>query len=527
MTTTARPELEGLDRYKFGWADPDTAGASARRGLSEEVVRDISAKKNEPEWMLDLRLKGLKFFNRKPLPTWGSDLSAIDFDHIKYFVRSTEKQAASWDDLPADIKNTYDKLGIPEAEKQRLIAGVAAQYECLLGTTLVWTANRGKAMIKEIEPGDQVFSYDEQAERFVIVPVKAAAQTDVRQTYEVVAGGRTIYATDNHPVLALRNVRKAGGQRGRWTRQWLTVGELRAGDLIAVPRSLPEFGEPYELPPLPARPHKRASACRVPEQTNVDLMWLLGLFIGDGNLQDSGRTHRVQFAIPASDEVLRAEIIRVVNEQFGLTVHEPDHYRLVVNSEVLVDWFWQIGFHGNSRTKRVPDWVFGLPADQRLAFLGGWVDADGYVAPASSGSVLLTCVSAPLLEQAKDLADLCMLKTSGLHGFTQPHQHDPGRTGGAFRLQISGEFEKLGCRNPKRLERFGRRKYFHSATGAHGTSFRDHVNDWLGFAAVSSILPSTTEPVYDIEVDGPHNFIAEGLVVHNSEVVYHKIREDL
>ena len=129
MTTTAHPELEGLDRYKFGWADSDAAGESARRGLSEEVVRDISAKKNEPGWMLDLRLKGLKLFRRKPMPDWGSDLSGIDFENIKYFVRSTEKQAASWDDLPADIKNTYDKLGIPEAEKQRLIAGVAAQYE--------------------------------------------------------------------------------------------------------------------------------------------------------------------------------------------------------------------------------------------------------------------------------------------------------------------------------------------------------------------------------------------------------------
>jgi len=129
MTTTAHPELEGLERYKFGWADSDAAGAAARRGLSEDVVRDISAKKNEPEWMLDLRLKGLKLFRRKPMPTWGSDLSGIDFENIKYFVRSTEKQAATWDELPADIKNTYDKLGIPEAEKQRLIAGVAAQYE--------------------------------------------------------------------------------------------------------------------------------------------------------------------------------------------------------------------------------------------------------------------------------------------------------------------------------------------------------------------------------------------------------------
>src|SRR5579859_2069545 len=127
--TTTQEQLEGLGTYKFGWADSDVAGASARRGLSEEVVRDISARKNEPEWMLDLRLKGLKLFERKPMPTWGADLSGIDFDNIKYFVRSTEKQAASWDELPADIKNTYDRLGIPEAEKQRLVAGVAAQYE--------------------------------------------------------------------------------------------------------------------------------------------------------------------------------------------------------------------------------------------------------------------------------------------------------------------------------------------------------------------------------------------------------------
>jgi Fe-S cluster assembly protein SufB len=126
---TAHPELEGLGTYEYGWADSDVAGASAKRGLSEAVVRDISEKKSEPEWMLNLRLKGLKLFGKKPMPTWGSDLSGIDFDNIKYFVRSTEKQAESWEDLPEDIKNTYDKLGIPEAEKQRLVAGVAAQYE--------------------------------------------------------------------------------------------------------------------------------------------------------------------------------------------------------------------------------------------------------------------------------------------------------------------------------------------------------------------------------------------------------------
>src|SRR6202023_1872051 len=140
MTTT--PEIQKLDapltqdetiaslgRYGYGWSDSDVAGASAQRGWWEAVARDISAKKNEPEWMLQYRLKALRIFDRKPMPNWGSNLEGIDFDNIKYFVRSTEKQAASWDELPDDIKNTYDRLGIPEAEKQRLVSGVAAQYE--------------------------------------------------------------------------------------------------------------------------------------------------------------------------------------------------------------------------------------------------------------------------------------------------------------------------------------------------------------------------------------------------------------
>ena len=126
---TQEETIDSLGRYAFGWSDTDTAGASARRGISADVVRDISGKKNEPEWMLERRLRALALFERQPMPTWGADLSGIDFDNIKYFVRSTEKQAESWEDLPEDIKNTYDRLGIPEAEKQRLVSGVAAQYE--------------------------------------------------------------------------------------------------------------------------------------------------------------------------------------------------------------------------------------------------------------------------------------------------------------------------------------------------------------------------------------------------------------
>ncbi|OCA93855.1 Fe-S cluster assembly protein SufB [Actinobaculum suis] len=115
--------------YEYGWHDPDERGQAAPRGIDENVVRNISAAKNEPEWMLKRRLRAYKLFERRPMPQWGADLSGIDFSQFKYFVRATDKQVRRWEDLPPEILNTYDRLGIPEAERERLVAGVAAQYE--------------------------------------------------------------------------------------------------------------------------------------------------------------------------------------------------------------------------------------------------------------------------------------------------------------------------------------------------------------------------------------------------------------
>jgi len=126
---TQDEHLAALGTYRFGWHDSDEAGQRAKRGLNADVVREISAKKAEPAWMLAFRLKALDLFVKKPLPRWGADLTEIDFDEMKYYVSPTDAPATSWDDLPEDIRITYDRLGIPEAEKKRLIAGVAAQYE--------------------------------------------------------------------------------------------------------------------------------------------------------------------------------------------------------------------------------------------------------------------------------------------------------------------------------------------------------------------------------------------------------------
>jgi Fe-S cluster assembly protein SufB len=119
-----------LDEYKYGFVTKGEPVFRAKKGLSEEVVRQISAHKEEPEWMLDFRLKALEVYNSKPMPTWGGDLSDLErvLDEIYFYVRPQDRMQHSWDDVPDEIKDTFEKLGIPEAER-KILAGVGAQYE--------------------------------------------------------------------------------------------------------------------------------------------------------------------------------------------------------------------------------------------------------------------------------------------------------------------------------------------------------------------------------------------------------------
>jgi Fe-S cluster assembly protein SufB len=125
-------KLAGINadyKEKFGFHDPETGYAyKAPKGLSREIVESISEYKDEPQWMRDFRLKALEHFEARPTPTWGGNLGQIDFDDIHYFVRASEKNSRDWDEVPDDIKNTFDRLGIPEAER-KFLAGVGAQYE--------------------------------------------------------------------------------------------------------------------------------------------------------------------------------------------------------------------------------------------------------------------------------------------------------------------------------------------------------------------------------------------------------------
>jgi Fe-S cluster assembly protein SufB len=128
-TDTDRQTLENVkDEYKYGWSQPENYAFKSRKGLDHDIVDQISVMKGEPEWMRQLRHEALDVFLSKPIPTWGADLSEIDYQDIYYYIKPVESQSKSWDDVPADIKETFDKLGIPEAER-KFLAGAGAQYE--------------------------------------------------------------------------------------------------------------------------------------------------------------------------------------------------------------------------------------------------------------------------------------------------------------------------------------------------------------------------------------------------------------
>ena len=117
-----------LGRYKLGWSDEEDYVFKPKKGLNTDIVQEMSWMKSEPEWMRNFRMKSLSRFEKRPMPTWGGDMSGIDFDNIYYYIKPTESLADDWDAVPDSIKDTYEKLGIPEAERKYL-AGVTAQYE--------------------------------------------------------------------------------------------------------------------------------------------------------------------------------------------------------------------------------------------------------------------------------------------------------------------------------------------------------------------------------------------------------------
>src|SRR5215471_10790322 len=386
--------VSGIDlgKYKLGWHDTEQYVYEPKKGLNEDVVREISHHKSEPEWMTKFRLNALKRFERKPMLDWfAKNMPSIDFDDIYYYLKPTEGQVSDWDMLPEEMKSTYEKLGIPEAER-KFLAGVTAQYECLRGSTLVWTT------------------------QIVRSQVVGAACSGEKEVFEIRARGRVIGASANHPFLVLRDERKPGRQRRRYAARWLPAEDLRVGDYVAVATDVPDFGEPFAL----LVPDERPKSDAFPMFTDDDVMWWFGVYVGDGYVKHNGAYATVEVAVDRRDADLVDEIIRVAKERFGVELSlASDGLRLRGRGTAALAELLELnGFGGGAREKRIPDWVFGLPRSQRLAFLAGYVDADGYVRDnVANHDVSLTSANPDLLRDAKELLALCGVSSGSVNEF--------------------------------------------------------------------------------------------------------------
>ncbi len=531
------------DDYKHGFSfSTDQYTHVIKPGLSAGVVREISAIKKEPAWMLKLRLEALQQFESKPTPTWGGDLSQINYDAIHYYLQPTDRAEKNWADVPKDIQETFNRIGVPEAERSYL-AGVKMQYDCLTADTRVFMSDGVKNII-DIKPGEYVYSLNETTGLLEKQKVVGIASKGERKVFKVVTqGGREIKVTANHPFWHLAYEKKTGKIRGKYHKEWKYLSDLKVGDLIALTINFPNYGKSYCLPQISKQNTKIKShnqfgeheldisnwyaKITFPKYSDEDLLWLLGFYIGDGFFASktaNGQRKGVDLAIPDFEVELRNETARVVKKLFNYDLLVSQKYKVSLNSILFAQFFSKLGLSGTAHTKRIPEWIFSLPRSQKLAFIGGYFDADGGVRE-NERPLAITSVSHKLLEDLQMLAVSCGLRVSHVWHFQSDYSYK-GKTkkNHGYRLNITGDIRQVDSRIERKRKRFKDSQLTRSFSTAKGTVFRKHVSEHIGFAKILSVEELGDEPVYDIEVEGFHNFVANGLVVHNSEVVYGSLK---
>ncbi len=191
------PQLT-IPSYQYGFHKPENYTFKSQKGLSEKVVQQISWHKKEAQWLNKFRLKSLQIFYQKNLPVWGGDLSKIDFNDIYYYIKPTDKKASKWSDLPKEIKSTYDKIGIPEAEK-KFLAGVSAQYESEIIYKSIINSLRKKGVIF-VDPDTAFSQYNDIFKPYFGSVIPPADNKFAALNSAVFSGGSFIYVPKNVQV---------------------------------------------------------------------------------------------------------------------------------------------------------------------------------------------------------------------------------------------------------------------------------------------------------------------------------------
>jgi Fe-S cluster assembly scaffold protein SufB len=370
------------------------------------------------------------------------------------------------------VYNLVTKRAI--AHERATVEWIDGNLGCIAGGTRVFTNNHVKT-IENVREGDMVYSLTPEFEwtRQRVVATRVNPPQPTRRLTTV--DHREVVATDNHPFLALR---KVGRLRSV---QWLRLDELVLGDEVAISGLIPDSGRPHEFSPHIRSPRAR-NAFRAPHASDDDLMWLLGFYLGDGYQEPA----RAYFAVPETDPA-EPRVRAILASQFGIEqTTRNGAVQLRVNSVDFCRFLNAIGFGGNARTKRLPEWVYTVPFDQKRSLIDGYTAADGHIR-LNHKNVSITSVNRELLEDIRALALSCGLNPLKVATWTRR------------------EMKPLGIEEKEYTHHF---LYFGEKQPTAP----------VYFSAVMKIEEAPEQPTYDIEVEGAANFIANGLVVHNSKV---------
>ena len=453
--------------------------------------------------------------------------------HVLPGAKMTYSSIENWS---KNVYNLNTKRAI--VHKNAAVRWLNGNMGCLVGDSKVFTNPKGPVDIKEIKEGDKVYSWDEKTNSIVKSKVTAKMFSGIKKVYKVEAGGRGIEATANHPFLTLsRKKNLPSHKKGFFHFEWKPLEELKEGDVVGIAKKLPFEGKPYSLPQYDYNYSVQSGnqyskfdmnaktlyneEIIIPKETSHKFMWLMGIMLGDGFIDV--KSNKMNIAVHKTANDTRPILMKIVKDLFNYEIKDREDRYVEIYSKVLADLFTKIGFGGDAATKKMPSWVFGLPEDQILSLLAGYFDSDGHVAKSGLRyqAIAYTSINKRLLENIKTLAIMCGFGVSRIF-----KHRENGKTviigkecnaRESWRILLNGpKTQHFPSKSKKKKENIDKIKSRRNFGRIGSLNFKSKTNEEIGFARIEKIIPLEEKPTYDIEVEGFHNFIADGLIVHNS-----------
>ena len=375
---------------------------------------------------------------------------------------------------------------------------------CLRGNSLVYTNPKGPVRIDSIEPGSTVYSIDEG--KLNKRKVLASMKTGIKRVYEVKTKNRTLFASYDHPFLKVVPLNKLSEDRfSDFNLEWTGAKDLKENDLVVVLKELTDEGKVLELPELNSVSDK--NFCQ-----------LFGFLLGDGWISRSKDSWKVHFS-PSNKSILNEKYLNLFKEVLNLEMKKSTSNWYYISSKKIYGLLDKLGLHKRANEKEIPEWVFSLPKEQKKAFIIGLADADGtYLVQKGKTNlpkkeIRFEMSSENLIKQLKVLCDGIGLRTSNVSSRTRLIKAPNSKEAKDFTswdvriYRTQDLLDKLPHPNSRNGENF----LYDFRSRKTPEFFKN-----FGFNRVTSVKDVGEEEVYDITVEGSHNFVAEGFVVHNT-----------